>query len=92
MPHTAREAHYVYIVRCANDTLYTGYARNVQQRVATHNAGKGGHYTRAHLPVTLLAMWTFATKREALQEEYRIKQLTRKQKLQLIACALPFEG
>ena len=99
LPQTepVQEAHYVYIVRCANDALYTGYARNVLRRVAVHNAGKGGHYTRAHLPVTLLASWSFVTKREALREEYRIKQLTRKQKLQLIAaasipaCILPLE-
>lgn len=76
--------HWVYIVRCANNTLYTGYTTNVQQRVTTHNAGKGARYTRAHLPVTLLASWPFPDKRAALRAEYAIKQLTRAQKLGLI--------
>ncbi len=72
--------HYVYIVRCANGALYTGYAQNVEQRVAVHNAGKGGRYTRSHRPVELMVSWSFGTQREALQVEYRIKQLPRQQK------------
>ena len=44
------ELHYVYIVRCANGSLYTGYSKNVEQRIAAHNAGKGGRYTRATAP------------------------------------------
>ena len=83
-PVTSQETHYVYILRCADNTLYTGYAKDVHKRVTMHNAGKGGHYTRAHRPVSLLANWSFPNKREALQAEYRIKQLSRKQKLQLI--------
>jgi putative endonuclease len=83
-----QEWHYVYIVRCADDSLYTGYARDVQRRVATHNAGKGGRYTRTHLPVTLLASWSFASKGEALRAEYKIKQLSREKKLQLIQTVL----
>ncbi len=69
--------HYVYIVRCANGALYTGYAQNVEQRVAVHNAGKGGRYTRSHRPVELMVSWSFGTQRAALQVEYRIKQLPR---------------
>ena len=80
-----QKLHYVYILNCANGSLYTGYTINIEQRIATHNAGKGGRYTRAHRPVTLLAHWSFSSKREALQAEYRIKSLTRKQKLQLIS-------
>src|SRR5438874_141887 len=56
---TVQQRHYVYIVKCVDGSLYTGYAKNVEQRVATHNAGKGGRYTRSHLPVTLLATWSF---------------------------------
>jgi putative endonuclease len=82
-----QEKHYVYIVRCADGSLYTGYARNVESRVAMHNAGKGSRYTRSHLPVTLLANWSFAEKSEALRAEYAIKQLSRAQKLRLIASA-----
>ncbi len=77
------EQHYVYMARCANGSLYTGYSKNVEQRIKTHNAGKGGRYTRANRPIELVACWTFTTKREALQVEYAIKQLSRQQKLAL---------
>lgn len=77
-------AHYVYVVRCADGSLYTGYTRDIAARIAAHNEGKGGRYTRAHRPVELIASWKFATKREALQVEYRIKQLPRQKKLELV--------
>jgi putative endonuclease len=77
-------AHYVYVVRCANGSLYTGYTKDIEARIAAHNEGKGGRYTRAHRPVELIASWSFATKREALQVEYRIKQLPRQKKLELV--------
>lgn len=77
-------AHYVYVVRCGNGSLYTGYTKDIEARIAAHNKGKGGRYTKAHRPVELIALWSFATKREALQVEYRIKQLPRKKKLELI--------
>jgi putative endonuclease len=77
------EFHYVYLARCANGAIYTGYSKNVAQRIATHNAGKGGHYTRAHRPVELLACWSCRTKTAALKAEYAIKQLPRPQKLAL---------
>jgi putative endonuclease len=75
--------HYVYIVRCANGSLYTGYTKNVEQRIAAHNAGKGGRYTRAHRPVELVASWQFVTKRAAMQVEYQIKQMKRSQKMEI---------
>lgn len=82
--------HYVYIVCCADGTLYTGYATDVARRVATHNAGKGARYTRARLPVELLASWEFASKSEALRIEYALKRWPRRQKLLLIeTCQLP---
>jgi putative endonuclease len=77
-------SHYVYVVRCANGSLYTGYTRDIEARIAAHNEGNGGRYTRAHRPVKLIASWNFATKREALQTEYRIKQLPRQKKLELV--------
>jgi putative endonuclease len=76
--------HYVYVVRCANGCLYTGYTKNIEARIAAHNEGKGGRYTRTHRPVELVASWSFATKREALQTEYRIKQLPRQKKIELV--------
>ena len=81
---TVQERHHVYIVKCADGSLYTGYAKNVKQRVARHNAGKGGRYTRSHLPVTLLASWSFNSQGEALRAEYAIKRLPREQKWRLI--------
>lgn len=78
------QQHFVYIVECANRSLYTGYTVDVAKRITTHNAGKGARYTRAHLPVTLLASWEFPTKSEALRIERAIKALTRGQKLRLI--------
>ncbi len=84
MERPPSNAHYVYMVRCANRSLYTGYTKDIEARIAAHNAGKGGRYTRAHRPVKLVACWSFATKREALQIEYRIKQLSRQKKLELV--------
>lgn len=82
---TIQKRHSVYIVRCVDGSLYTGYTNNVEQRVATHNAGKGGRYTRSHLPVTLMVSWSFKSKNEALRAEHTIKRLPREQKWQLIA-------
>lgn len=78
------DAHYVYVVRCANGSLYTGYTKDIEARIAAHNEGKGGRYTRAHRPVELIAAWSFETKRAALQIEYRIKRLPRQKKLELV--------
>lgn len=77
-------AHYVYVVWCADGSLYTGYTKDLEARIAAHNAGKGGRYTRAHRPVELVASWSFATKREALQAEFKLKQLSRPKKLELV--------
>lgn len=82
-PH-ATEAHYVYVACCANGALYTGYSKNVEQRIAAHNAGKGARYTRANRPIELLACWSFPSKAEALRSEYAFKQLSRQQKLERI--------
>ncbi len=78
-------SHFVYIVRCANDTLYTGYAVDVVARVSKHNQGKGAKYTRINGPVKLLASWQVPSRIEALQLEQKIKQLPRRAKLSLIA-------
>jgi putative endonuclease len=78
------EQHYVYVARCVNGSLYTGYSKNVEQRIAMHNAGKGARYTKANRPVELVAYWSFQTKTEALQSEYAFKQLSRQKKLALI--------
>ena len=73
-----------YILSCADGTLYTGWTNDLERRLAAHNAGKGGKYTRVRLPVTLVYHEEFPTKEEAMAREWAIKQLTRAQKLKLI--------
>jgi len=74
-------------VRCADGTLYTGVAVDVERRVAEHNgAGKpGARYTRSRRPVKLVYYEAAANRSAACKREYRIKQLTRQEKLALIA-------
>jgi putative endonuclease len=76
---------WVYIVRCADGTLYTGATTNVEERIKTHNAGKGAKYTRGRLPVNLVFCKEVSDYHEAQKLEYQIKQMTRKQKETLIA-------
>ena len=76
--------NYTYILSCADGTLYTGWTNDLDRRLAAHNAGKGGKYTRARLPVVLVYYEEFETKEEAMSREVRIKQLTRAEKLKLI--------
>jgi len=74
----------MYVVKCSDDTLYTGYTNHLKKRIATHNAGKGAKYTRARLPVTCIYYEEFETKQEAMRAEYYFKRLTRQQKLNYI--------
>ena len=78
--------NYTYILSCADGTLYTGWTNDLERRLAAHNAGKGGKYTRVRLPVTLVYHEEFDTKEEAMSREYAIKQMTRAQKMKLIDC------
>ena len=71
---------YTYMVQCADGSYYTGWALDVEKRVAMHNSGKGAKYTRARLPVTLVWQQYFAQKQEAQRLEVFIKGLSRKQK------------
>jgi len=75
---------YVYILKCADDTLYTGITTDVNRRLNEHNKGTGAKYTKTRLPVVLMAVSEASDRSEASKEEYRIKQLTRKEKLILI--------
>ena len=77
--------NYIYILRCADGTLYTGWTNDLEKRLAAHQSGKGGKYTRARLPVELVHSERFDTKQEAMHREWEIKQLTREEKLRLIA-------
>lgn len=76
--------NYTYILRCQDDTLYTGWTTDLEKRVETHNLGKGAKYTRTRLPVELVYYEAFASKEEAMSREWHIKQLSRKDKLRLI--------
>ena len=77
--------NYTYIVQCADGTLYTGWTNCLARRMKAHNEGKSGaKYTRAKRPVKLVYYEGFATKEEAMSREYRIKQLTREKKLELM--------
>lgn len=75
---------YVYILKCKDDTFYTGWTVNLDKRIQAHNAGKASKYTRARLPVQLIYFETFENKIFAQKREYEIKQLSRPQKISLI--------
>ena len=75
---------FVYIVECADGTLYTGVTTDLERRVKQHNSGKGARYTRARRPVRLVASFDAENNSTACKEEYRIKQLSRTEKIALI--------
>lgn len=76
--------YYVYILRCADDTLYTGWTDDPLRRLQVHNSGNGAKYTRSRLPVVLVYQEECADRSAALKREYAIKQLTRAQKQALL--------
>ena len=82
---------WVYLLRCSDDSLYTGWTVDVEQRIAAHAAGTGSRYTRSRLPVRLEAAWELPDRSAAMREEARIKRLPRVQKLALIAGAATAE-
>lgn len=76
--------NYVYILRCGDGSLYTGWTNDLERRLAAHSAGKGGKYTRSHLPVELVYYETLPGSHEAMSRERHIKALSRREKLELI--------
>lgn len=76
--------NYTYILRCSDNTYYTGWTNDLEKRVKAHNLGKGAKYTKPRLPVMVAYYETFETKEEAMRREYEIKKLSRKQKELLI--------
>ena len=78
---------YLYVLRCADGTLYTGITTDLARRLREHNAGRGARYTAGRRPVELLASWRYPGRGAALRAEYRFKQLSRAQKLARIARA-----
>ncbi|MEE1494113.1 MAG: GIY-YIG nuclease family protein [Anaerostipes hadrus] len=73
-----------YILKCSDNSLYTGWTNDIMHRLKMHNEGKGAKYTRGRGPVELVYLEEFDTKQEAMSKEAKIKRLTRKEKLLLI--------
>jgi putative endonuclease len=78
----------VYIIRCADDTLYTGITDDLEKRLVMHADGKGAKYTRGRGPYKVLYIECCATRSDALKRELYIKSLKRSEKLQLVKSAL----
>lgn len=76
--------YWVYILRCADNTLYTGSTPRLERRIEEHNEGKGAKYTRGRGPVILLQAWTVENRSQALQLEAFIKKFSRVEKEQFI--------
>jgi predicted GNAT superfamily acetyltransferase len=85
-----QSCYLLYVVECADKTLYTGIALDVQARLTQHNAGRGDAYTAARRPVRLLAAWSFPSRSAALKAEAAFKKLSRTQKSQHVSVQLPF--
>ena len=75
---------FVYILRCADNSLYTGLTNDLDQRLEKHNLGKGAKYTRSRLPVEIVYSEKLASKSDALKRECQIKKMKRAEKMQLI--------
>ena len=84
MAETA-ENQYVYILLCADGTLYTGWTNRLAARVQAHNSGRGAKYTKPRLPVRLVYCERLADKGSALRREYALKALPRAEKLCLVS-------
>jgi len=76
--------HYVYVLECADGSLYTGYTTDVERRVAEHEAGEGAKYTRGRTPVELVHAESFDSKSAAMSREHEIKRLSRAEKERLV--------
>ena len=77
--------NFTYIVECSDHTLYTGWTNDLEKRIRAHNEGKGAKYTKSRRPVKLVYFETFATREEAMSREYRIKRMSRQEKLALLS-------
>ena len=75
---------YLYILRCKDDTLYTGITTDVEKRLEVHRSGKGAKYTRGRSPLTLVHRETCGTHSQALKRELAVKAMAREEKQKLI--------
>lgn len=76
---------YVYILRCGDDTLYTGITTNVEKRLEAHRSGKGAKYTRGRGPLELVYQEACESHSQALKREIQVKKLSREEKMRLLA-------
>ena len=76
--------NYTYILKCCEDTLYTGWTTDLKKRVKMHNAKKGAKYTKSRTPVSLVYFEEYESKQEAMKREWAIKHLKREDKLRLV--------
>lgn len=76
--------NYTYMLRCRDNSLYTGWTNNIEKRLEDHNSGKGAKYTKARRPVELVYYESYETKEEAMRREWQIKQLKKSEKEELI--------
>lgn len=81
--HGLKYKYYAYMVKCRDNTIYSGFAADPYKRESVHNSGNGAKYTRSRLPVKLVYYEGFDTKSEALKRECALKKLTRTEKLRL---------
>ncbi|EMA19844.1 GIY-YIG nuclease family protein [Haloarcula argentinensis] len=81
---TARSPYHVYVLRCSDNTFYTGYTTDVERRVREHDAGDGAKYTRGRTPVELIHVESFESQSDAMSREYEIKQYSRAEKERLV--------
>jgi putative endonuclease len=82
---TDTASHFVYVLRCGDDTFYTGYTTDVQRRVREHDRGEGAKYTRGRGPVELVHVERFDSRSGAMSREHGIKSLAREEKARLVS-------
>ena len=75
----------VYMLRCRDGSLYTGWTNDLERRLKAHNEGSGSKYTRSRLPVELVWVEECESKEQAMSREWHIKKLSREEKLRLIS-------
>lgn len=79
-----RMPYFVYLLRCADQSLYCGFTTDISKRLTMHAQGKASKYTRVRLPVKLVYHEEFSLRTRALKREYEIKQLSRAEKIELV--------
>jgi putative endonuclease len=82
----------VYLLRCADDSLYCGISKDIETRIALHNAGKGAKYTRSRLPVKLVAAGGEFSRSDALKVEHAVKRQPANRKVDALKGRIDFQG